>query len=616
VSPTAVGPAAPGWPTSGGVVDADRLHLVSRNLDRTRIAEVDLDTGALVRQVSIGVGDGAWGLAVAPDGVYVGLFGARGASNLHRLVAGRTTPVAALAVDYIWDLAADQRPGADGRVYGVGSHPSLVFAYDPATRRAVDLGILTGQQRPRTCVVARGRLVVGGSDAGRAVLVDQRVDGPADRPTAGASVRDLLPAALATDDSVYCSAVADDGRIAVGTAGRHLATPAVAVIDPDGRVRPLVVRLPREALVDTVAWADGTVFATARPSGALYRLDVAARRLLRVAVPVPMSETRRLAVVGSGSASRVVGVSADGTTFAHERGSGRTTTTPATDLGLALRPQRAQSICATADRVDVGGSFSLTRHRPTAGQRTTRFVPGEPKAMVDVAGTLYLALYPIGEIWCWAAGDEVPRRLTQLDSDQLRPVALAWMGQLGALLCTTTDDRSRTVLHTIDPVTGRVDRIVDPLGRQALAGVTASGQTIFVGGSGAAPAVAAYDAVSGARAWIATDAVPDGGFVLGLQAVAGRLAVTTTRGWFTTVDIATGAVARPVRVAEAAGQLRRVGDHLLLATGDALLRLDPVTRTATTVQRGLGGEFWGWAPMDVDPSGRAWLLAGRDLAHT
>lgn len=595
-----IGPAVTGWPTSGAVVDGTRLHLVSRNLDRTRVAEIDTADLTVRRERILPSGEGAWGLTSGPGGVYLGLFGAVGLTNLYRLTAASVEGAAALAVNYIWDLTTTD----DGRVFGVTSQPAMVFCYDPGTRRAADIGGLTPAQRPRTCIAVDRRLVIGGSAEGRAFLVDRPVD--------GSGIRNLLPASLTTDDTVPCSAVTGAKRIAIGTAGPERDTPAIAVIPTAAPNNADIVRLPREALVDTVTVTGSSVYATARPSGGLYRLDLPSRRMFRLDVPVPMSETRSLDVIGDG----VVGTSADGTVWRYDQTRDRTTTVDPVGLGLDLRPQRAQSICAATDHVDVGGSFSMTRHDLDTGTATSRFVPGEPKAMVDVGATTYLALYPIGEIWSWPAQSDRPQRLTQLDSDQVRPIAMAHLSGLDALVCTTTDDRHRSVLNTIDPVTGRVDTVVNPLGAQTVSGVTTQGPTIFVGGSGNTPAVAAFDAISGGRLWIVEEVIPNGGFVLGLQVVAGRLAVTTSRGWFTTIELGTNAVANPARVAPTAGHLRRAEDMLLLATGTDLLRLNLATRTATTIASGLDGQYWNWPSMDVDPTGRAWLMQGRDLAHT
>lgn len=597
---TSVGPAVPGWPASGAVVDGSRLHVVSRNLDRPRMIELDTTDFRVIRQRLLPHGAGAWGLTSTPNGVYVGLFGAVGVTNLYRLTAQAVEGAAALAVNYIWDLTASQT----GVVYGVTSQPALIVAYDISTRRATTVAGLTPSQRPRTCLVVDGRLVVAGTADGRAFAADLALT--------GGGVRNLLPTALRDDDTVYCSAVTGAGRLAVGTAGPDRDTPAIAVFPPGAPDHADIVRLPRESLVDTITVSGGSVYATARPSGSLYRLDLPARRLFRLDVPVAMSETRSLDVIGND----VIGASADGTVWRYDRVHDRTTTVGPTSLGLDLQPQRAQSICASIRRVDVGGSFSITRHNLMTQTSISRFVPGEPKAMVDVTGTTYMALYPIGEIWSWPQQADAPYRLTQLDSDQLRPVSLAYLSQLDALVCTTTDDRRRSILNTIDPTTGRVDMVVNPLGAQTVAGVTTQGSTIFLGGSGDAPSVAAYDAVAGSLLWTVSRVIPGGGFVLGLQVVAGRLAVTTSRGWFTTIDVGSQIVAPPVRVAQQGGQLRRDGDTVLLATGNELLRLDPPTSTVTTVASRLDGQYWNWPPMDVDADGRAWLMQGRQLAHT
>ncbi|HUG85011.1 MAG TPA: hypothetical protein VMM13_10620, partial [Euzebya sp.] len=425
MSTTTIGTAAPGWPSTGAVLDGTRLHVVSRNLDRTRIAIIDITNWDLVAERTIAVGDGAWGLTVAAGGVYLGLYGARGSANLYRLAGSSVQPLAALAVDYIWDLATLP----DGRVLGVATEPSLVFTYDPSTQQASDIGLLTARQRPRTCTTTGSRLVVGGTGDGRAFLVD--------RALSGGAVRPILPSALAGDDTVYCSAVTPAGWIVIGTGGPALDRPAIAVLDPNAPEGAVVVRLPREALVDTVVVVGDDVFATARPSGALYRLDLGSQQLFREAVPVAMSETRDLAAAGP----RLIGSSGDGSVWEFRRSTGAVTVHGPEALGLQLRPQRVQSIAAAEDRVEVGGSFTLTRHDLTSGTATTTFLPGEAKGMVVVGDLTYLAVYPIGEIWYWRATEEAPRRLTQLDSDQLRPIALAWSTQLQALLATTTDDR-------------------------------------------------------------------------------------------------------------------------------------------------------------------------------
>ena len=597
MNPTVIGTAAPGWPASGAVRRGNRLYVVSRNLDRTRLVEIDARDLSIIRQRVLPGGDGAWGVSVGPDGIYVGTFGANGRANLFRIDGSQARGVAALAVDYIWDMV----DGGDGSMYGVATSPPLVFRYDTEARRASNLGVIGSRDRPRTVAVRDGRLIVGGSAGGKATLVD--------RDISGGPTRDILPNALRLDATIYCSALTPAGRIIIGTGGPRRDEPAIAIIDPNSPDNAVIARLPREALIDTVALDGDSVYATARTSGALYRFDLEEEQLFRLTVPVPMSETRDLSI----TSKSVIGVSADGSVWKYDKADGTTIVRDPQELGLPLRPERAQSIGIGERNVYVGGSFSLTRRRLSDNSATTRFVPGEPKAMVSVGTRMFFALYPIGEIWSWGEGGGNPERLTQLDSDQVRPVSLAYLSQLGALVCTTTDDLDRSVLNTIDPTTGRIDKLVNPLGQQVLSGLTTQGSTIFVGGSGRTPSVAAINAVTGQQTWLVPDVIPSGGFILGLQVVGDVLAVTTVRGWFTTINLDSLRVATPVRVASAAGQLRRDGSRLLLATGDSLLRLNPDNRTSQAVLSGLDGQFWNWPPMDVDERGRAYVVRGRRL---
>jgi hypothetical protein len=192
---------------------------------------------------------------------------------------------------------------------------------------------------------------------------------------------------------------------------------------------------------------------------------------------------------------------------------------------------------------------------------------------------------------------------------------MAWVPATGRLAITTTDDAGTGVLHLIDPVSGAVDELVDPLGGGGLAGVAVADETILLGGSGSTPALGAVDTGSGTVRWMVRDALPGGGFALGLQVVDDRLVVVTTRGHAVALDHDSGQVTAARQVAPTAGRLRRHGDRLLLATGDAVLALDPLTLATTTLVDGLAGAFWGWPSLAVRPDGAIWVVAGRRLAR-
>lgn len=597
---TSLGPAAPGWPASGAVLDGGSLHTVSRNLSPTRIATIDVGTGALLSERSIGVGDGAWGLVAAPDGVYLGLFGARGRGNLYRLTSSGLAPVALISTDFIWDLTLSP----DGRIVGVCTNPSLVFAYDRSANAASDIGILRSGQRPRTCTRAGGRVVIGGAQRDVAFMVAALPD--------GSGRVEVLPASLATDATVYCSSQLAGGRVAVGTGGRGLERPAVAVVDLADPDAAAVVRLPREALVDTVTSHGGVVYATARPSGALYRVDPTDRSVARLTVPVPLSETRQLDHTGT----VLVGTSADGSVWTYDPIADTTAVADPAATGLISRPQRPQSIVATHDHVDVGGSFTLTRHAIAGGTPQTHHLPGEAKDMVAVADTTYLALYPVAEVWTWPDGAAAPVRLTRLPAEQLRPISIAYAPLLDAIVVTSTDDVTRSALHVVDPVTGRVDTVYEPLGPgQTAAALLVDGTDVLVGGSGATPVLGAFDLLEGALRWRIDSGLPEG-FILGLDRSGQEVVVSTSRGWLARVDLSTRTVLRTSRAAPTAGRMRRAGLSLLLCTGDRLLAVNRANLSTTVVERALAAEVWGWPPLAVDPSSTPWLISGRDLVRS
>jgi hypothetical protein len=597
------GVAAPGWPAAGGAVAGGRIVLASRNLDATRVAEVGARSLSLRRERVIAAGAGAWGVGATAGRTVVGLFGARGGANLWDLHAdGRPpTALAALAVDYVWDVTVLQ----DGRVVCVGGAPDVVVVHEPATGQARLLGIVEPGQGVRTCAVVGDRVVVGGAAGGRAVL---RVG-----PLAGGAGRPALPPALADDELVYSSAALPDGRVAVGTVGPGRGAPALAVVAPDDPAGAAVVRLPGETTVDAIAVAaDGLRFTT-RPSGALHRVAADGTGLRRLAVPVARSETRRVGVDGGAT----VGVSADGSAWRWS--GGMTLVRRPAAMGLALRPQRPQSIVAGDGRVDVGGSFSATRHDVASGAVTTRFVPGEPKCGVAVADVTYTALYPVAQVWAWREGADAPALLARLVPGQVRPVAMAWAPDLDAVVVTSTDDRGGSAVQLVDRV-GRVRALPSPVAGQAVAGVAAArapaaAGALLLGGSGASPWLAAVDPRTGAVRWQRQGVVPDGA-VIGIAPLPGRVVVTSSTGWAAAVSPDGRPLGPAVRVAPQAGQLRAAADGLLLATGDALLRLDPVTLAAAPLLTGLAAEPWGWPPMDVDPAGRPWLLRGRRLVTT
>ena len=62
--------------------------------------------------------------------------------------------------------------------------------------------------------------------------------------------------------------------------------------------------------------------------------------------------------------------------------------------------------------------------------------------------------------------------------------------------------------------------------------------------------------------------------------------------------------------------MRLAGNRVLLVNADVLVEVNPTTLATTVLEDNLDAEVWGWPPLDVDRTGRAWLIRGRELVHT
>ncbi len=596
VTVAVLGTAVEGFSVTGAALAGDRMTLVSRNLAPTRVATLDVTSNTLVDQDTT-IGAGAWGLTRQPDAsVAIGLFGAKAQGNLLRY-SGALTVLAALDANYIWSLAA----APDGRLYGVTSDRTLLFRYDPATQQANDLGGVQSGDQLRVVTVAAGRVIVGGARNGKALLYSVNL--------AGQDRRDILPPDLAGDRLVYALA-ASGNRLAVGTTGPGMSMPALALLDLADPAATKIVRLPREATIDCVLHAPGVIYGSARPSGGLYQLTIADGTLRRLAVPVPLSETRLLTLHGTD----VLGANGTGEVYRYRTQTGNVQVVAPPDLGLPLRPELTQSLAADAKFAVVGGSFRAQVHDLVDGTSTSIRVPGEPKDVVLVGTTAYLALYPIAEVWALDLGTKELRRVAQLPSDQLRPIAMAHDPRLGSLVVTTTDDLSVGALHVVDPVTGRVSTTRNPLGNgQIPAGLAVEGATVYVGGSGTNPSVAQVDLVTGAVRWRLDAVTPDTGFVLGMARTGALLYALTTEGWAVAIDPAAPGVARRRRVAPDGGRLRALAGSIHAVATGALLRLDPTTLAPTTEVANLASAVWGWPSLALGPTGTRYTARGRTL---
>lgn len=547
------------FPLVGGTPVGDQLAVVSRYIEPTQVALYDPATNRVTDSYEIPTGSGAFAVTASEDGtLYVGQYGARGEANLYAIdpASGEPRAIAALDSNLLWDL--DDAP--DGNVFGVGTQPSLVFRYDPATGTSHDIGIIQPGDNPRTVAATDDDVFVGGSREGNALLLAQ------DRATG--QVQDILPPELADHTGVY-TLEHSDRLLAAGTTGPDLASPALVVRDLETGATNHVTLPASEREIDAIAIDDATgeVFATARPSGTLYRYANGALEAL--ATPVGSSETRSISIEGG----RIHGVSAEGTLWEVDRQTGAVDRTDIVDAGATPDGEQLQSIGVNGDHLYTGGNFNVDIQNLTTGERTSIFLPGEAKDTAVVDGVTYFAVYPAGEVWSHTPGDEEAKLVAELPPSENRPVSLHASGS-DLFIGSASDTQGDGGLHRLDTETGQLSSAPELFdGAQWIAGVTsADGVTFAGGGRGGLTAV---DSETLQPLWEIDEVAPGAGALIGLEARGDKLYGFTSGGHFLVFDKSDGSILHQAQVAESGGRLVSAGGYLYGVNGDTVFRFDP-----------------------------------------
>lgn len=577
-----LGPASLGFPLNGATLVGARLAFSSRNLVPPRLGVLDLDTGVARNGPVVPTGSGAWAMTTVGDQVVLAQSNpAPGDIVVFRYdpASGGLVPLAPLAVDYTWSLATLSAT----EVVAVTGRPTRVVAVDIRSGGVRDVGIARPDDGLRSVAVAGGRVLVGGARNGRTLLL-------AGTGTGG-DVRSVLPPALERPGPVYALGV---GAGAVGVA----AADGLGLLDASTLAVLRTGELPgEETLVDTVAVSDQALWATARPSGGLYRLDRTTGAVRLVSVPLPGSETRALFVrgrdvIGVGAAERVWIWRADRQVLEVYDLLGR---------GITPAPEQAQSLSHGGGTIAVGGNFGLQVRPARGGPFRRHFVAGEPKDQIVVNGTRYLALYPVGELWAGPADlDTAPARVARFPAEQTRPVCLAWDRRTDVILCGTAATAGGGALILFRPGAGIVGVRTDLLGPGEFVSRISAGEGVaYVAGGAGSPTMAALDLRTGAVRW----RLPLGNAistVTGLVQVGRRLHGLTQDGWAFVVDLDAVTVVRRERIGTSGGRLIR---HRLRLSGvdrSELFDLEPRSGRRTAVLAGLDPVVWGNPFLDGD----------------
>lgn len=303
----------------------------------------------------------------------------------------------------------------------------------------------------------------------------------------GTEVADLTSGLTESPVGTLALAVSD-GTIYVAS-GRD-----VISMRPDGSGR--VVRpIPEEdRYIDKMTVTpDGRVLALARLTTNYYEVTPEGLELL--GAPWQDVENQGLFALDDDT---LVGVTGVGHVWSTTIG-GEATITPTapTEFGY---PESVQSLLAhTDDSVWAAGHFAMTVHYPKPrnnGQGNRHQKPsttppdwfevnGEPKSMAETDdGTVVIGLYPSTEVVAITPGALEQRLLGTIDSDQMRPLSMAYDAARGDVLVATT---AKQLLYTgavtfTNPSTGEFEVRDDFLPDQNLRNIVVDGDFAYIAG--------------------------------------------------------------------------------------------------------------------------------------
>lgn len=635
-------PAVSGFPLMSSCLVEDVLYVGSRNLRPARVAAIDLTTRRTVAVHDLPTGNfvqalrSGGGPARADSTLYVGVTHAPSGPNVHRIDrgTGEVVPWASVLDMYVRDLC----PLPDGRVAVVGRQPRRgrgPGAWLAGPDSVTELCVPDPAATQGLCVDAvAGRLWVGtganlgGDGSGGAGLFAIDPDG---------TVHAHATRVLAGSRAVRC--VDSDGTVVV--AGTEAATAVVVEVDlGTGAERAW----PLDAKV--VSRVDRHLVTAAEPCQ-LWQLDRFTGEARLLGVPLPDGEVWGLHV-RAGTADRptgpeVVGTASGGWLFEVDVGScaadhpqDRTRRTRVTELGVPPGAQLGMSIAAVPKRYAAGpavvtaGNFTLQRHDLTTGEVTELALPGEAKDMARLGDTLHLGVYNSQGLWSLNLTDPEarPRRTVALPVHLNRPQVVAaddarnrvWVGiqcdwdGTGALVGHRPAPRG-------EPPTPDATMIVDdPLGGQLVRAVHPGPDGIRIGGERqsdrrAPGRLGLVDADSGEVTSVVT--AP---FRCGISAIEdwpdGRLVVADTDGGLSLFDptdrtwqvLHAGDGSTTVRP-----RMQRHAGRLWMVTAAELIMVEEPSGTLRPWCR-LDGE-WYSGPRVCFADGCAHTLAGRELIN-
>ncbi|NUT35122.1 MAG: PQQ-like beta-propeller repeat protein [Hamadaea sp.] len=603
------GPASVTAAIVGAVTLDGHAYVVTRGLKPPVLADIDLATHQVVREVRLpdgpktGEPEGAWATVASGGYIYVGTYPV---PDLYRFdpATGEVKHLHSFGNNggFVWSLAA----APDGRIYA-GTYPDgRVWEYTPATGAVRTFGVLASGERYVRALDADATAVYAGLlDKGKLIAIS----------TADGAKRELV------QSTTGFGAVAQHGDRVLATSGGTLYD--VAKDGTDLRAISL-----GGLSADAIGIAsDGTAYLSTRPSGTIYRYRTGDAGITELGTPRLGEETRRLVPQGDS----LLGFSGSGGMWTMRLDTAEVQYTDLMAAGLTTGAERPQAILLnrTNDTLYVAGHFSITIRDLSDGRERRIWVPGEPKALAERGNKIYAAIYPSGQILELDTRTDALRSLGYLGQGQQRPWDLEYDPVSDKLLVATAPlgANLRGALSIVDPDTGDAEVYVNVIPEQSLmtlsldadAGIVYLGGDVL-GGGGMPPlktsaSVAAFDLATRTVLW-QVDPIPGYRTFQDVKVHDGVLygVYKRTASWFA-MDLAT-------RTVTASGPLAGYGEievhrgRVFTSTYFGTGQVHLLDTSATLMASGLGDEWYTNPQLAFIPgTWDAWALVGRDLAR-
>lgn len=618
---TDLGPAMVQYSLMSGVLLDGVYYVGSRNLEPAGVVGVDLTSGKVVRQTTLGTGYAVQALAADParGRLYIGVLQKSGGSqpNLYRwdvTAAGSTAqPIGRIGDRDVRDLAV----APDGMVFagggGSGTAPAL-WQHDPSSGAVTSLGVPDAGATLVRAVGASdehayfgaGSSLGGGGATSRASLYAY------DR--AGGGFTDITPSEMLPDPSIRELAVVGDDLL-VSTAGGTEPSKLAVISRADHSVRHLTRSIGKTAKNFAVAGGvihcanEHGILAWNTVAGSLVQVDLGALSLGEIWG----LDTHGANLVAASGYGFLGEVTTDGSTV-------RTI-----DLGAAGAPVSAQTcmgIAVGAGYAYVGGNGGIARHNLRSGEVVNLLLPGEAKDAEVVDGVLYTGQYSGQGIWSHdPRKGETIRQVAAFPSEQNRPLDTDWDDEHRLLVVAAqADTEGGGSIWTYDPVTGASTCTVNPIdGVQLVRAVVTTDGIAYLGGdnaqkTGPRGTIVAWDPVARRELWRLETNRPNG--VASLETHGRYLFALLQRGELVVIDRAKRRIVHTEdlrTICPGFSALQGAKGVIYGASDTTLFRIDPRSFAVTTVVAEINGGWYSGSHLHVDEDGAIFTLRGRNL---